>query len=94
MEDAVLDTDLRQIWRDHLLALSMRKIPEWTEETKYVLLYPSRHISFERAAARYQRLLKSHDDSFQALAIDRAVIDAAFTHGSSTHDQFRRRYLW
>lgn len=93
-EDAVLDTDLRQIWRDHLLALSMRVNPEWAEETMYVLLYPSRNISFRNAVARYQGLLKSAGSSFSAVPIDDNLLDAAFAHGGKTIEKFRSRYLW
>ena len=48
---SVLGTDLRQIWRDHLLALSMPRHPEqWSPETRYVLTYPHRNVSFKGAA--------------------------------------------
>lgn len=92
-QDAVLNTDLRQIWRDHLLALSMRSHPgEWSEETRYVLLYPSRNVSFLDAAQRYLNLLDD-DTTFRALTID-DVVAAAFSHPSPTKDAFVRRYLW
>ncbi|ABL79458.1 MULTISPECIES: hypothetical protein [unclassified Nocardioides] len=92
--EKVLNTDLRQIWRDHLLALSMRQQPdEWTKQTRYVLLYPSRNGSFRDAALAYTQLLVDGDTSFQAHTIDE-VIDAAFAHGGATKDKFRRRYLW
>jgi hypothetical protein len=92
-KDAVLDTDLRQIWRDHLLALSMRGAPEWTEETRYVLLYPSRNVSYRMATAAYAARLTDGDTSFQALTID-DVVAAAFEETSPTKDLFIRRYLW
>lgn len=92
-EAAVLDTDLRQIWRDHLLALSMRQHPDrWTAATKCVLLYPSGNVSFADAASRYAELLVDGDDSFAAFTIE-DVLDAAFAHGDSTKDAFDRRYL-
>lgn len=90
---AVLDTDLRQIWRDHLLALSMRQNPRWTSDTRYVLLYPRRNTSFRAAAKAYAEVLAKGDVSFQALTIE-DVLDAAFAHGGQTKDLFVRRYLW
>lgn len=92
-EAAVLDTDLRQIWRDHLLALTMRaNSDEWTPATKYVLLYPSGNTSFADVAQRYSGLLSPDDDSFAAFTIE-DVLDAAFAHGASTKDAFHERYL-
>lgn len=92
-EEKVLDTDLRQIWRDHVLALSMRQHPErWTASTKYVLLHPSGNVSFADAARRYSELLVDGNDSFAALTIE-DVLDAAFAHGDSTKEAFDRRYL-
>lgn len=93
-KDKVLDADLRQIWRDHLLALSMRQHPqEWTTETRYVLIYPSRNVSFHAAAERYAAVLTDAEHSFRARTTEQ-ILDAAFAHGSSTKDLFRRRYLW
>ncbi len=92
--DRVLTTDLRQIWRDHLLALSMRQHPDrWTGETRYALLYPRRNVSFADAARRYAGVLNEGATSFLALAIE-DVVEAAFTHGGPTGEPFRRRYLW
>lgn len=92
-QDHVLDTDLRQIWRDHLLALSMRSHAAWTGATKYVLVYPARNISFAEAAERYSTLLDDGSGSFQAFTMEE-VVGAAFAHGGSTRDRFSRRYLW
>jgi hypothetical protein len=57
-EDKILTTDLRQIWRDHLLVLSMRNHPEqWTDQTRDVLLCPSRNVSFSQADRAYADVL-------------------------------------
>lgn len=91
--EAVLSTDLRQIWRDHLLALAMRANPsQWATETRYVLLYPRRNVSFSNAALRYGELLVD-DSTYRAMTVDE-VVDAAFAHGTPTKEQFIRRYLW
>ncbi len=89
----VLDTNLRQIWRDHLLALAMRRAPEWGDETRYVLLYPSRNVSYRNATAAYASLLVDGDTSFQAFTIDQ-LLDVAFDNESPTKQAFVRRYLW
>ncbi len=93
-QEKVLTTDLRQIWRDHLLALSMRNHPDqWAAQTRYALLYPRRNVSFADAARRYAEVLSEGDTSFQARTVE-DVLDAAFAHGGPTKDAFRRRYLW
>lgn len=92
-QEHVLKTDLRQIWRDHLLALTMRKHPgRWTGATKYVLVYPSANASFVEAAQRYTALLKPGCDSFSAIMLEE-VVDSAFAHGGPARDCFVRRYL-
>lgn len=92
--DAILQTDLRQIWRDHLLALSMRRHSNlWGPGTRYVLIYPARNVSFAKAAERYREVLAPRDQSFDHLTIEE-VVDSAFAHGGSTKPRFIERYLW
>jgi len=93
-KDDVLATDLRQLWRDHLLALSMRThASEWTDLSRYVLVYPRRNVSFADAAERYAGILEDGETSFGAHTIEK-VVDAAFAHGGPTKEQFIRRYVW
>ena len=93
-QDAVLTTELRQIWRDHLLALSMRQHPQrWDARSRYVLIYPSRNSSFSDAAARYRTLLVDGDDSFIARTLEQ-LVKPAFPAGSPTQELFVERYLW
>jgi hypothetical protein len=58
----VIETDLQQLWLDHLLVLSMCQHPSkrWSGG-RFVLAYPSENPSFRAAAARYRDLL--HDVS-------------------------------
>lgn len=93
-QDTVLTTDLRQIWRDHLLALSMRtQADEWTVQTRYALIYPCRNVSFADAARRYAGVLADGDASFRAHTIE-DVVDVAFAHGGPSKERFIGRYLW
>lgn len=93
-QDAVLSTGLRQIWRDHLLVLSMREHPErWDARSCYVLIYPGRNSSFSEAATRYQGLLIDGDESFVARTLEE-IVEPAFPVGSPTQEQFAERYLW
>ena len=93
-QQRVLGTDLRQIWRDHLLALSMRRHPEqWTQQTMYVLTFPRKNVSFTRAAESYADHLVDGDTSFRACTIE-SVLEAAFNSGEPTQRDFQRRYLW
>lgn len=91
-EDAILETPLRQIWRDHLLVLSMlRPGGGWTEG-RYVLVYPERNTSFARAAAAYREVL-SDDATFAAMTLEE-LLDADVLHTPATAELFRERYLW
>lgn len=93
-QQRVLCTELRQIWRDHLLALSMREHPElWTRQTRYVLIYPGRNVSFRDAVESYAQILVQADTSFQAFTIE-SVLEAAFDDDDPAQGDFRRRYLW
>lgn len=93
-QQRVLGTDLRQIWRDHLLALSMRRHPaQWTPESRYVVVYPRRNVSFARAAESYAELLNEGDNSFQAQTVE-SVVEAAFSSGAVTQRNYQDRYLW
>jgi hypothetical protein len=49
-EQALAETDLQQIWLDHLLALSM--LPEW-DCGLFVLIYPAANTSMASVASRY-----------------------------------------
>lgn len=92
-QDEVLDTDLRQLWRDHLLALSMLAHPESWSRGRYVLLYPARNTSFAAAANRYAALLVPGDDTFRAVTIE-DLVSTRSPNTPSTAAAFAERYLW
>lgn len=91
-EDLILETPLRQIWRDHLLLLSMlQPLGGWTDG-RYVLVYPERNTSFARAASAYREVLRD-DATFAALTLEE-LLDADVLHTPATAELFRERYLW
>lgn len=88
----LLDTELQQIWLDHLLALSMLQHPskEWAW-AKFVLVHPERNPSYERAAERYRSLL-SRPETFEVRTIE-SLLDAGVLP-ETLSEAFRQRYLW
>jgi hypothetical protein len=92
-QDAVLDTDLRQIWRDHVLALSMLAHQDTWRHGRYLLLYPARNTSFTAVAERYAALLVPGDQTFAAMTIEDSVAHG-IAHEPATAEAFAARYLW
>jgi hypothetical protein len=68
--DALPNSDLEQIWLDHLLVLSMLQHPSrrWIWG-RFVLVYPSENPSFARAAARYRAFLRD-TSTFEARTLE------------------------
>jgi hypothetical protein len=82
-------SDLRQIWLDHLLALSM--VDEW-DTGLFVLMYPTANTSMASAARRYERALADprtfeHRTLEELVGILRTVTDARWVAA------FADRYL-
>ena len=91
--DGILGTDLQQIWRDHLLVLSMLQHPSGTwSRGQYALVYPARNVSFDCAARRYRALLDDQR-SFVPLTLER-LLDANGPLPGWLSDPIRNRYLW
>ena len=92
-EKRILGTELQQVWRDHLLLLSMLQDPAqgWTSGA-YVLVYPEGNTSFARLADRYVDVL---DDAstFRHVTLE-ALLDAHVLHVPDTEQKFRDRYLF
>jgi hypothetical protein len=91
-QEAVIGTELQQIWLDHLLALSMLQhgSAEWTW-ARFVVVYPSRNPSFGHVVDEYQRLLTGHD-TFGVSTIEELLDDGVLP--AELTEAFRRRYLW
>ena len=92
-ENRILGTSLQQIWRDHLLLLSMLQHPsEQFTAGKYVLVYPSGNNSFRDLALEYESVLDD-PSTFGHLTVE-ALLDAHVLHTPQTEALFRERYLW
>jgi hypothetical protein len=92
-EDEVLGKDLQQIWRDHLLLLSMLypENDQWSGG-RYVLVYPEKNPSFGDAGKRYFDVLKD-PDTFAVMTIEE-LLDKHVLHDPDLESEFRSRYLW
>ncbi len=89
-EDAILGTPLQQIWRDHLLLLSMLQAGDWSDG-KYVMVYPRRNVSYRNAARDYRRVL-GNSSTFEAFTLEKMLALGPLTPAST--DNFTSRNLW
>jgi hypothetical protein len=87
--DAISNTDLQQIWLDHLLALSMTQA-DW-DWARFVLVHPAANTSFADAAARYRKLL-TDDQTFATTTVEQ-LLDTADALPTGLVAAFRERYL-
>ncbi len=89
---AILGTDLQQLWLDHLLVLSMLQHPSrrWTWG-RFVLVAPAENPSFARAASRYAALLSSAE-TFEVRTIE-ALLGTRGALSDETSAALRGRYL-
>jgi hypothetical protein len=90
----LLGSELQQIWRDHLLLLSMLQHPDgrWANG-KYVLVHPSNNPSFAEAGERYRNEFLDDASTFDVLTIE-ALLKSATLNAADTEQAFRARYLW
>lgn len=90
--DAIVGTELQQIWLDHLLALSMTqddsKSWHWTG---FALVHPARNPSYARAMERYRKLLRQPDDLTVSTLESLLNADVLPVEMS---EAFKQRYLW
>lgn len=90
--EAIVGTELQQLWLDHLLALSLLQEGSghysWV---KFVLLHPAGNPSFSKAAAAYAEYL-ADDSTFEIRTIESMLhVD---TYPANDAAAFRERYLW
>jgi hypothetical protein len=90
----LLGSELQQVWRDHLLLLSMLQHPggRWTSG-KYVLVHPSDNPSFAEAGEHYRDDFLDDASTFDVLTIE-ALLRSATLNAAETELAFRARYLW
>jgi hypothetical protein len=90
--DAVLGTPWQQIWRDHLLALSMAQHPNrrwpWV---RFAVVHPARNGSIASAVGRYQEVL-AEDETFSVKSLEN-LLDTSGAIAKGTAWMLRERYL-
>ena len=92
--ERLLGTELQQIWRDHLLLLSMLQHQDgakWDAGT-YVLVHPERNPSFAEAGELYRTFLDD-DRTFRVKTIEE-LLKPGVLHEQATAQEFKDRYLW
>ena len=90
----LLGTQLQQIWRDHLLLLSMLQRPggRWTNG-KYVLVHPGENPAFAEAGETYRTEFLDDSSTFEVVTIE-DLLNPGLLHTSEVERDFRARYLW
>jgi hypothetical protein len=93
-EEKIFGSEIQQIWRDHLLLLSMLQYQDgtrWSTGT-YVLVHPEENPSFAEAGKRYRDCLDD-DRTFRVMTIEQ-LLKPGLLHGPPIAEAFKRRYLW
>jgi hypothetical protein len=94
-ERRILAKPIQQMWRDHLLLLSLLQHDSgrWVGG-KYVLVYPKGNPSFRDAATEYQDALirGQNEPAFRVLTVEEVLDGGVLT--PETKARFRARYLW
>jgi hypothetical protein len=90
--DAILGTDLQQIWLDHLLAESMllHESKRWAW-AGFALVHPVQNPSYASATGRYRQLLEAEVDI--RVSTLEELLDADVLPDTFAAD-FSERYLW
>lgn len=102
-ERAVFGTPLQQIWRDHLLLLSMLQEEKEKEKVwaggRYVLVHPRGNPAFAKLAEHYRELL-TDDSTFQVCTVE-DLLEAKHPETRTgllltedTATLFKKRYLF
>lgn len=92
----VADVRHNQLWRDHLLAVALRRQPGWANGRLALVRHPLDQ-GCEKTVARYRALLREGDDTFVDLPLDRLVRAWAPLLRTAAErawlDAFQMRYL-
>ena len=90
--DAIVGTELQQIWLDHLLALSMTQDEsEPWHWTGFALVHPARNPSYARAMERYCKFLRQPD--ILTVSTLESLLNADVLPAEMS-EAFKQRYLW
>lgn len=90
----VLGTELQQIWRDHLLLLSLLQHDSgrWAGGC-YVLVYPNGHTGFAAAGKTYRDEVLADTSTFRLITVEE-LLKHEVLHRPETASAFKERYLW
>ena len=91
----LLGTELQQVWRDHLLLLSMLQHQDgslWSAG-KYVLVHPACNPAYAEVGERYRTEILDDDSTFEVRTIEE-LLDAHVLLSPDTEARFRERYLF
>lgn len=92
-ELTTMPRSMEQIWRDHLLCLSITQVMKETyDEGYFMFLYPRSNGECVKAVARYQKLL-ADSSSFMPVQMEDMVQAIAENGDPAFADQFSKRYL-
>lgn len=85
---------IQQIWRDHLLTLSMSKINKDYDFGDFVYLYPENNINCQRGVDKYQTVFQENKEShFLPLTIEKFVEELKKASKENWISEFEDRYL-
>ncbi|VXC11706.1 PGN_0703 family putative restriction endonuclease [Nocardioides sp. AX2bis] len=92
-EAMILGTPLQQIWRDHLLILSMLQHPSghWATGSKYILVYPEGNTDFARLAREYTAVL-TDAETFRSVTVEE-LMAVDVLHDPGMRHRFQARYM-
>lgn len=92
--EELLGTELQQIWRDHLLLLSMLFHPsgKW-KMGKYLLVHPARNPAFADVAHTYRTEFLDDESTFDVITVE-DLLKNDLLHTATAKADFEARYLW
>lgn len=91
-EDKILGTQFQQLWRDHLLLLSMLQRTDQWSGGRYLLVHPAGNPAFREVGERYRDVL-TDARAFEVMTIE-DLLETDTLHRPAIAAEFRQRYLW
>lgn len=93
--DVLREPPLSQIWRDHLLAITLRDVGGY-DEGLFMFLFPSENKECREGVQHYKSLLRAQDgreSGFYSMHLETVVEAVQSTIREEWIGEFRRRYL-